>query len=39
VILRYDRRGIEIASGDHDPAGAMAVPEIVQWLRKDAGLG
>jgi Mn-containing catalase len=29
VILRYDRLGIEIPSGDPDPAGAMAVQELM----------
>jgi Mn-containing catalase len=29
VILRYDRIGIEIPSGDPDPAGAMAVQELM----------
>jgi hypothetical protein len=38
LILRCDRLGIEIDSGDHDPAGAIGVPEIAQKLRKDAGL-
>jgi Mn-containing catalase len=29
MILRYDRRGIEIPSDDPDPAGAMAVQELM----------
>jgi Mn-containing catalase len=29
VILRYDRVGIEIPQGDPDPAGAMAVQELM----------
>jgi Mn-containing catalase len=29
MILRYDRLGIEIPSGDPDPAGAMAVQELM----------
>jgi Mn-containing catalase len=29
VILRYDRLGIEIPAGDPDPAGAMAVQELM----------
>jgi Mn-containing catalase len=29
VILRYDRLGIEIPRGDPDPAGAMAVQELM----------
>jgi hypothetical protein len=27
MILRYDRLGLEIPSGDPDPAGPMAVQE------------
>ncbi|MDA0159942.1 manganese catalase family protein [Solirubrobacter ginsenosidimutans] len=29
MILRYDRLGVEIPSGDPDPAGAMAVQELM----------
>ena len=29
MILRYDRLGIEIPHGDPDPAGAMAVQELM----------
>ena len=29
MILRYDRVGIEIPQGDPDPAGAMAVQELM----------
>jgi len=29
VILRYDRLGVEIPAGDPDPAGAMAVQELM----------
>jgi Mn-containing catalase len=29
MILRYDRLGIEIPAGDPDPAGAMAVQELM----------
>ena len=29
MILRYDRLGIEIPAGDHDPAGANAVQELM----------
>jgi Mn-containing catalase len=29
VILRYDRLGLEIPTGDPDPAGAMAVQELM----------
>src|SRR6187431_2905891 len=29
MILRYDRVGIELPEGDPDPAGAMAVQELM----------
>jgi YVTN family beta-propeller protein len=29
VVLRYDRLGVEIPAGDPDPAGAMAVQELM----------
>jgi hypothetical protein len=29
VILRYDRLGVEIPAGDRDPAGGMAVQELM----------